>query len=84
MSARRNSNIPAIPIAMLFVCISMMFVVLGSATSGWVRSGFWAASLVFGIIGLMGALRNLRRVQQEAATVRARLDDDSADGAADR
>src|SRR4051812_37493260 len=106
MSARRNSHIPAIPIAMLFVCISMMFVVLGSGTSGWVRSGFWAASLVFVVLGsgrtcgvlpgfwapslgfgftaLMGALRSLRRVQRKAPTVPARLDDDSADRAADQ
>ncbi|PZE33916.1 hypothetical protein [Curtobacterium sp. MCPF17_031] len=71
-------NQVAIPVAMMFVAISMMFSTLGTLDSlGALRVVFWVAGPMFAVIGLVLAYQNLRRIRRDVDTHAPAADDDS-------
>lgn len=63
-----HRNAVAIPIAMLFVALSMMMLGLGAVPAFEAfRTAFWLLSPLLGLVGLVIAYRNLRHQQRAIA-----------------
>jgi hypothetical protein len=62
----------AIPVAMLFVAVSMMLLGLGAVPAfASFRNVFWVASPLVGLVGLLLALGNLRYQRRALAAIHA-------------
>lgn len=68
-----NRSAVAIPVAMMFVAVSMMFTTLGAISAlGGFRVICWVAGPMFAVIAVVIAFRRLRYQQRELKEQQAR------------